>query len=386
MVDGRLNTRLAVARSRALPRARARRLLLIVAVAGACWLVACGTGNGPAQPEAVNFYNWSDYIADDVLPSFTRETGIEVNYDVYDSNDVLEGKLLAGNSGYDLVVPSNGYFEVQSRAGLFRPFDKAQIPNLGNLDPRVMAVVAAMDPDNAYAVPYAWGTTGIGVNVGMVRARLPGVDLDSWALLFEPDNARALADCGLALLDAPDELHDILLNYLGFDPNSNDLGHLRRALDVVGPIRPYVRYFHSSQYIDDLANGEICVSMGWSGDVYQAIAAADDGVEITYVVPREGTNLWFDLMAVPADAPNPTNAYRLINYLLEPEVAAAISNFTWYAVPNVAAMPLVDPEVRDDPAIYLPRERFEAMFVTRARPRDVTRARNRLWARLKSGT
>ncbi len=353
------------------------------AVVAGCLLGACGTGERQAQPQVVNFYNWSDYIDDDALPAFTRETGIEVNYDVYDSNDVLESKLLAGNSGYDLVVPSNGYFEVQNGAGLFRPLDKEMIPNLDNLDPRTLAVVAAMDPENAYAVPYAWGTTGIGVNVGLVRARLPDVDLDSWALLFDPDHARALADCGLTVLDAPDELHDILLNYLGFDPDSNDLAHLRRALGALRPIRPYVRYFHSSQYIDDLANGEICVAMGWSGDIYQAIDAADDGSEIVYVVPREGTNLWFDLMAVPADAPNPENAYRLINHLLEPEVAAAISNFTWYAVPNVAALPLVDPEIRDDPAIYLPRARFDAMFVTRARPPEVTRARNRLWARLK---
>ena len=362
-----------------------RRAATAVGVAALLSLGGCGAGEPAGDDAVVNFYNWSDYIDDDALPEFTRRTGIAVNYDVYDSNDVLEGKLLAGNTGYDLVVPSNGFFEVQRGAGLFQPIDKDRIPNLANLDPQVMDVVAAMDPGNRYAVPYAWGTTGIGLDAAKVRARLPGVDLDSWAVLFDPDNARALADCGLTLLDAADELHDILLNYLGLDPNSNDADDLERAFAALAPIRPHVRYFHSSQYIDDLANGEVCIAMGWSGDVYQAMDAAAEGVELTYVVPREGTSLWFDLMAIPADAPHAANAHRLIDHLLEPAVAAAISNFTWYAVPNRAALPQVDPEVRDDPSIYLPADRFEAMFVARARPPDLARARNRLWTRLKTG-
>lgn len=371
----------------------------------ACAAVAAavlGTGCGPAGPgedvtapgqdevesdgdAVVNFYNWSDYIDQEALEAFTRATGVAVNYDVYDSNDILEGKLLAGSTGYDIVVPSNGYFEVQRRAGLFQPIDKDRIPNLANLDARVMAVVERMDPGNQYAVPYAWGTTGIAVNVELVRARLPDVDLASWDVLFDPGNASALADCGLTLLDAPDELHDILLNYIGLDTNSDDPEALRQAFAVIEPIRPFVRYFHSSQYIDDLANGEICVALGWSGDVYQAIDAAAQGVQLEYVVPREGTNLWFDLMAVPADAPHAGNAHKLINHLLEPEVAASISNFTWYAVPNAAALPWVEAEVRDDPAIYLPPEHFDAMFVTSARPAELVRERNRLWARIKSG-
>jgi len=352
------------------------------------WIMAaCSVGDAGSDGEdkVVNVYNWSDYIDEAALPAFERETGIAVNYDVYDSNDVLEGKLLAGNTGYDIVVPSGAFFEVQRLAGLFQELDKSLLPNLENLDPRILAKIEAMDPGHRYAVPYLWGTTGLGVNVDKVLERVPDAPLDSWALLFDPAIVSRLADCGVTVLDAADEVSEILLNYIGYDPASHDLDQLREALAVLEPIRQYVRYFHSSQYIDDLANGEVCIALGWSGDIYQARDDAVDGVNIKYVVPKESTVLWFDLMAIPADAPHPHNAHLLINYLLQPKVAAANSNATFYPSPNAAAYPYIDPAITGDPSIYLPEPVFDALFAARATPPRVARIRNRIWTALKTG-
>jgi len=348
---------------------------------------ASGSAASGARPQAatVNFYNWSNYIHPDTLPRFSEATGIRVNYDVYDSNDVLEGKLLAGNTGYDLVVPTGNFFRNQRAAGLFQPLDRSKLPSYGNLDPDLLAKVAALDPGNGFAVPYAWGTSGLGVNLAMVRERLPDAPLDSWDLLFDPENARKLADCGITILDASDELAEIGLRYLGYAPDSSDLQQLREAMDLVAAIRPHVRYFHSSQYIDDFANGEVCLVLGWSGDLYQAMADAREGLELRYVIPKEGTLLWFDLLAIPADAPHPELAYSLLDYLLGPQVAAGLTNETFFPSGNLAALEFVDPAIRDDPALFPTPEVMARLFVHPVHEPDYVRQRNRLWTAVKTG-
>jgi putrescine transport system substrate-binding protein len=350
-------------------------------------IVGCGESadQAGARDRVVNFYNWSDYIDEQTLPAFTAETGIRVRYDVYDSNDVLEGKLLAGNTGYDIVVPTGNFFEVQRKAGLFRPLDKDKLANYGNLDPDILAKIAPLDPGNEYAIPYAWGTNGLGINLAKVRERIPDAPLDSWDLLFDPEHASRLADCGISLLDAADEVNEIALNYLGYDHDSSDLDELREAMEMVGRIRPYVRYFHSSQYIDDFANGEVCLVLGWSGDLYQAMNDALPGLELDYVIPKEGTIVWFDLLAIPADAPNPDNAHALIDYLLRPEVAARITNHTYFANGNRASFALQDEAISGDPAIYPPPEVMARLFPNPVKAADYVRARNRLWTQIKTG-
>jgi putrescine transport system substrate-binding protein len=338
-----------------------------------------------AAPKTLNFYNWSSYIHPDTLPTFEKETGIKVNYDVYDSNDVLEGKLLAGNTGYDLVVPTGNFFRNQRSAGLFRSLDRAALANWGNLDPDILGKVAAIDPHHTYAVPYAWGTSGLGINVAKIRERLPDAPLDSWDLLFDPEIVKHFQDCGVTIVDASDELAEIGLNYLGHRPDSSDPEELKEAMDLVAKIRPYVRYFHSSQYIDDFANGEVCLVLGWSGDLYQAMADARAGLELRYILPKEGSVLWFDLLAIPADAPHPAEAHRLIDYLLRPEVAAGLTNKTFYPSGNRAALPHVDPAIRDDPAIFPSPEVMARLFVHTVHDPEYVRQRNRLWTAVKSG-
>lgn len=345
-----------------------------------------GNGGGEGAGEAVvNFYNWSDYIHPQTVPAFEAETGIDVRYDVYDSNDVLEGKLLAGNTGYDIVVPTGNFFEVQRRAGLFQPLDKSKLTNYGNLDPDILAKLEPLDPGNDHAVPYAWGTNGLGINVDEVTRRIPDAPLDSWDLLFDPENARRLADCGITLLDAADEVTEIGLNYLGYPHDSSNRAHLEEVMAMVGEIRPYIRYFHSSQYIDDFANGEVCLVLGWSGDLYQAMNDAREGLNLDYVIPQEGTIVWFDLLAIPADAPHPHNAHVLIDYLLRGDVAAQNTNHTYFANANKAAYERLDESIRNDPDIYPPPEVMARLFPNPVKEPDYVRVRNRLWTQIKTG-
>ena len=308
-----------------------------------------------------------------------------MRYDVYDSNDVLEGKLLAGNTGYDIVVPTGNFFEVQRKAGLFQALDKSKLSNYGNLDEDILAKLDPLDPGNLYAVPYSVGTNGLGINLDKVRERIPDAPLDSWDLLFDPQYAGKLADCGITLLDAADEVNEIALNYLGYPPGSSDLKQLEEAMAMVAKIRPYVRYFHSSQYIDDFANGEICLVLGWSGDLYQAMNDAVAGLNLDYVIPKEGTIIWFDLLAIPADAPHPDNAHKLIDYLLRPEVAARITNHTYFANGNRASFELLNEDIRNDPSIYPPPEVMQRLFPNPVKEQPYVRARNRLWTQLKTG-
>jgi putrescine transport system substrate-binding protein len=362
-----------------------RPILLLAAT----WPLAFASASALAQEEkALNIYNWSDYIAEDTIANFEAETGIDVTYDVFDSNEVLEAKLLTGSSGYDLVVPTANFLERQIQAGVFMPLDKSKIPNLGNLDESLMEEVAAHDPDNAHAIIYMWGTTGFGYNVAMIEERMPDAPVDSFAMLFDPEVVANFADCGVSLLDAPQDVVPPVLNYLGLDPNSEDPDDLAKAEALLLEIRPYIRYFHSSQYINDLANGEICLAMGWSGDILQArdrAAEADRGVEVAYTIPKEGTILWFDMLAIPADAPHPENAHAFLNYLLEPEVTAAITNYVYYANANGAATEFVEDEVRNDPGIYPSDEVKENLFSVLAKSPRYDRLLTRSWTKIKTG-
>lgn len=350
---------------------------------------AAPTATAPAAEEKVlNVYNWSDYIAEDTNANFEAKTGIKVNYDVFDSNEVLETKLLAGRTGYDVVVPSASFLERQIKAGVFMKLDKSKLPNLVNMDPEIMERVAKHDPGNEHAVPYLWGTTGIGYNPEKVKAALGTDTIDSWAAIFEPENAKKLQSCGLTLLDAPGEVIDSALIYLGRDPNSEAAEDLKAAEELLMKIRPYVRYLHSSQYINDLANGEICVALGWSGDVLQAKARgaeAANPVQVAYTIPKEGAIMWFDMLAIPADAPHPNNAHEYINYLMDPAVIAGISNYVAYANGNSASFELVDEAVRTDPSVYPTPEVKAKLYPHLAESQEYSREANRAWTRFRTG-
>ena len=348
------------------------------------------TAAARAEPPELHVYNWSDYIAPDTIANFIKETGIAVTYDVYDGNEVLEAKLLAGRSGYDIVVPSASPFMAREiTAGAFRPLDKEKLPNLKNLDPAMLALAAEADPGNKYGVPYLWSVTGIGYNATLVDKALgTGGPRDTLALLFDPANAKKLADCGISLLDTPQEVFPAALAYLGLDPKSRGPGDLDKAVAALEKVRPYIRKFHSSQYINDLANGDICIALGYSGDVIQArnrALEAKNGVKIEFRVPKEGAQFSIDMMGIPKDAPHPDNALRYIDYTLRPAVIAAISDAVSYPTPNLVATALVKPEIRDDPGIYPPDAVKKLFYVDLPAPRDYERTRTRAWNRVKAG-
>ena len=361
-----------------------RRIILAVAV-----LLAAGAAR--AEEPILNVYNWSDYIGKDTVAKFEKETGIKVRYDVYDSNEVLEAKLLAGHSGYDVVVPSSSpYLERMAKAKVFLRLDKAKLTNYGNLDAKILASAAVADPGNVFGVPYMWGTTGIGYNVKKVKAALGAhAPVDSLKLIFDPEVAKKLKGCGISLLDTPDEVFAAALAYEGRPPLSRDEKDLTLAGETVKKIRPDIKKFHSSQYINDLANGDLCVAFGYSGDVFQAQSRAQDaknGVEIEYSIPKEGAMLWIDQMAIPADAAHPDNAHKWINFVLRPEIAAEISNAVAYANPNAKATKLVDKEIRDNPNIYPPESVKKRLFFDTPVTRQYERARTRLWTQVKTGS
>jgi putrescine transport system substrate-binding protein len=342
----------------------------------------------PAEEKVVNVYNWSDYIDPAMLEEFTKETGIKVNYDVFDNNEVLQTKLLAGNTGYDVVVPSASFLELQIKAGVFQKLDRSKLPNWQYLDKNILERVARHDPGNQYAVNHMWGTDAIGYNVKKIKAIDASAPVTSWKLVFDPAEAKKFKGCGISILDAPDEVVGVVLAYLGRNPNSENLDYHKAAEDVLMKIRPYVRTINSSEYINGLATGELCVVMGWSGDILQAkdrAAEAENGPEIAMTVPTDGTVIWFDMYAIPADAPHPNNAHAFINFMMKPEVAAANSNFVHYANGNAASVPLLDPDVRDDPGVYPPPETMAKLFPNLAHTQEFTRELNRTWTRFMTG-
>ena len=357
--------------------------LLVSAIAGFLALPAL------AQDNVLHVYNWSDYIAEDTVKKFEEATGIKVVYDVYDSNEVLEAKLLAGNSGYDVVVPTSSFLQRQVAADIYMPLDTSKLPNLANMDPALMEKAQAYDPGNEHAVIYMWGTVGIGYNKAKVEERL-GADapVNSWSLVFDPQYAEKLADCGITMLDSSTDMLQTALAYLGLDPGSTDDADMEKAADLLMQVRPYVRYFNSSQYISDLANGEVCVSVGFSGDIYIAAARAEEvgnGIEIAYSLPTEGAQLWFDMLAIPSDAPIPDAAHAWINFIMDPQVTADITNYVSYANANLASMPLVDETVKGDPAIFPPPDVMAKLFPTVTYEPRVDRVITRLWTKVRTG-
>ncbi len=351
-------------------------------------LAASMAGAVVAEDRVVRIYNWSDYIAPDTLENFTAETGIQVVYDVYDSNDVLEAKLLSGQTGYDLVVPTTDYMARQIKAGAYQKLDKSKITRWDNLDQDLMARIENYDPGNEYGVPWQWGTTGIGYNVDKVQEILgDDAPVGSWSLVLDPKYASKLAECGITILDSANEIMPVVLKYLGLNPNSLDTADYAKVEDKLMEIRPYVKYFHSSRYISDLANGEVCVSIGWSGDVFQAMARAEEaenGITVDYFIPREGAPMWSDMMVIPKDARNVAEAHEFINYVLQPEVAAGITNYVWYGSPVAAAKPYIDPEILENRGIY-PEEGTE-LFTFAVLPNNILRVMTRSWTKIKSGT
>ena len=350
--------------------------------------LACGFGAAQGAERVVNFFNWSDYVAPSVLAEFTAATGIRVQYDTFDSNDVLETKLLAGKSGYDLVVPTAYFLQRQIKAGVFQKLDKTNLPNLANAWDEISRRLAVYDPGNRYAVNYMWGTVGIGYNVGKAKAALGGQPIDSWDVLFKPELIAKFKDCGVYMLDSADDVLPAALHYLKLDPNSTSQADLETAADLVAKVRPSVRKFHSSEYLNALATGDICLVLGFSGDVKQAqkrAAEAKNGVEIGYAVPRDGAQLWFDNLAIPKDAAHADEAHALIDYLLKPEVAAKNSNFIAYANGNAASRAFIDPAILNDRAIYPAAEMMARLYTISAHDQKTQRLMNRLWTRVKTG-
>jgi putrescine transport system substrate-binding protein len=374
--------------------------MAVLALGCALLMSACGdrkppsgkaTGTTPGSADSgkvLNLYIWSDYLAANTLSNFEKQTGIKVHAAYFDSNETLETKLLAGNSGYDIVVPTASYFERQIKAGVYLPLDKSKLPNLRYMDGLLMSKVALHDPGNAHGVIYMWGTNGIGYNEKLVKALLPKAPLDSWRMVFDPVVASKVAKCGISVLDSPAEMMRAVYSYLGKDPNSQSPDDLVQAEAVLTKIRPYIRNINSSEYIEALANGDICVAVGYNGDVLQArdrAREAGKGIEIKYTVPKEGSILWFDMLAIPKDAPNPDSAYAFINYVITPRVIADISNFKRYANADAQAQSLLDPSVRDDPGIYPPAEQRQKLAVQLADSSDQTRAITRAWQKFKTG-
>ncbi|WP_394560164.1 polyamine ABC transporter substrate-binding protein [Aquipseudomonas alcaligenes] len=355
--------------------------------AALCGLTLAGTAQ--AADRELKVYNWFDYITPETLTKFKQDSGIKLTYDIFDTNEALEAKLLTGNSGYDLVVPSNVFLAKQVEAGVFQKLDRSKLPNWQHLDPQLMKLIEANDPGNQYAVPYMYGTVLIGFNPDKVKAAL-GADapVDSWDLIFKEENIAKLQQCGVALLDSPSEILPLALHYLGLSPNSKEPADYAKAEQLLSKIRPHVRYFHSSKYMSDIANGEICVAVGYSGSFSQAAnnaKQAKNGVTVDMRLPKEGAPIWFDMMAIPKDAKNIDEAHAFINYLLQPQVIAPISDFVGYPNPNKDATALVAESIRNNPNLYPTAEAMQKLYTLEPLPRAAERARTRAWSKIKTG-
>jgi putrescine transport system substrate-binding protein len=358
-----------------------QRLLVLAA------MLASGAAQA-ADEKVLNVFTWPDYIAPDTIANFEREFGIKVNYDVYDSTEMAEARLLAGRTGYDVVAHAERYSARLIPIGVYQPLDKSKLPNLRNLDPWVLGMLDRADPGNRYGVPYLWGTTGFAYNVKMIRERMPDAPVGSGDMIFKPEVAKRFADCGITFLDEPTDVVPMAMLYLGHDPNSLDPGHLAEVEKLMKGVRPYVRYFSSAKMLIDLPNEEVCIAMSWSGDYAQAMMRAKQAgrpVELAYTTQREGALAWFDLWFIPADAPHPENAHLFLNYLLRPEVAAPIVVETRYATPNLKAIPLLPAEVRDDPAVFPPEAMRDELHMGVIHDPIDERRRSRLWSRVKTG-
>ena len=350
-------------------------------------LAAAAAASG-AEQKVLNVFTWPDYIAPDTIKNFERDTGIKVNYDTYDSTEMAEARLLAGHTGYDVVVHAERYSARLIPIGVYQPLDKSKLPNLKYLDPWVMQKVAMDDPGNRFGVPYLWGTTGFAYNRRMILERMPDAPVTSGDMIFKPEVVKKFADCGVTFIDEPTDVIPMALLYLGRDPNSLDTKDLADVENLLKGVRPYIRYFSSAKMLIDMPNEEVCLAMSWSGDYAQAMMRAQQvgkPVPLAYSTLKEGSLAWFDLWFIPADAPHPDNAHRFLNYLLRPDVAAPIVVETRYATPNLAAIPLVPKEIRDDPAVFPPESVRKALYMGIIRDPIEERRRSRLWSRVKTG-
>jgi putrescine transport system substrate-binding protein len=380
-----------------------RSLSALVSASCLFLLIACGKKEeappaeaaAPAGPafdtdaeKVVNVYNWSDYIDPAVLEEFTKETGIKVNYEVMDSNEMLETKLVAGRTGYDVVVPSASFLARQIKAGIYQKLDKSKLDGLKNLDPEISKKLETFDPGNEHAVNYMWGTSGIAYNEEAIKAAMPDAPVDSFAMFWDPKVISKFAKCGVSVLDAPSEVVGTVLIYLGKDANSEDPEDLKAAEKVLMSVRPYIRTINSAPYIEQLANGEVCLVLGWSGDVLQAKSRAEEAQKpfhIKYNIPKEGAVMFFDNMAIPGDASHVKNAHIFINYMLRPEVAAKNSNFISYANSNAASWPLINPDVKNDPGIFPPADVMTKLVPDLPESAEFTRTLTRTWTRFRTG-
>lgn len=341
------------------------------------------------EEKVLNVYNWNEYIEPSIIPKFEKETGIKVTYDLFDSNEVLDAKLFAGKTGYDIVVPGSDFLVRQIKAGVFQPLDKSKLPNIKNLDQDQLKLLSKLDNGNTYSLPYMAGTTGIAYNIDMIEKRFgKGFRVDSWDILFKPENIAKLNDCGVAFLNAPTEVIPTVMNYLGKDPNSSKIKDYKEAEELLLSIRPYITYFHSSQNINDIANGDICITLGWSGDLMQArdrAKEANNGVRIEYVVPKEGALIFYDMMTITKDAEHVENALKFMNFLMREDISALNSSYTSYSCANKAAHPYISEEVRNNPNIFIPDEMMKKMFIKEVLPQRLLRDLNKLWDRVKVG-
>lgn len=341
----------------------------------------------PAVAKEVRVYNWSDYIDEEVLKDFEKETGIKVVYDVFDSNEILEAKLVTSGTGYDVVVPTATFLSRQIKAGVFRKLDKSRLPNLKNMWPEISERAAKYDPGNEYSVNYMWGTTGIGYNPEKIKAALPDAPVDSWKLVYDPEVVKHFKECGVVLLDSPEDLLPSVMTYLGLAPDMNNAESVEKAGEHLARLKPYIQKYHSSEYINALANGDICLAVGYSGDVLQAADEAADGVGVDYVIPQEGAQLWFDQMAIPADAPHPDEAHAFIDFMMRPDVIAKASNVVSYANGNLASKEFLDESLLQDPRVYPDEEAMKRLYtVATVEDPRIQRSITRAWTKAKSGS
>ena len=362
----------------------------LAAAAAACLLAWAGPAMAQEEEKVLNVYNWSDYIAEDTIANFEKETGIKVRYDNFDNNEILHAKLVAGKTGYDVVVPSSYWARIQADGGLLRKLDRNQLPNWKNLDPGILATMAKLDPGNQYMVNWLWGYTTVGINVDKVKAALGSTPMPEnvWDLVFKPEYISKLKSCGVSFLDSATEIIPAALHYLGKNPYSNNPADYTGVAPLLKSVRPYVTLFSSSGYINDLASGSICVALGWSGDINIARQRAIDGKtgqKIEALIPKTGGLLFFDTMVIPVDAPHPGNAHKFINYIMRPEVHASLTNKVFYANPNKESKKFVKPEVAANPTVFLPEADLKKMSEPQALNNDTRRTMTRLYTSFKTG-
>jgi putrescine transport system substrate-binding protein len=366
------------------------RSLALVA-GSAVVLAALAPAGGAAAATAekkVNIYFWYDYVPPKLIQEFETETGIKVVYDTFDSTEMLTTKVLTGKSGYDVVMPTASVTGRYIDAGALSKLDKSKLPNSQDLNPDIMAFLAVQDPGNSYALPYAYGTTGLMYNPAKIAERMKDAPVDSLDLIFKPENAAKFADCGIAMADSPEGIMSVALNYLGFDPFTTNEDEIKKAADLLLSIRPYVRHFTTGAIINELADGDLCLALGWSGDAFIAASRAEEaknGVEVRYSIPKQGTEIFFDVMTIPSDAPDAENALAFVNFLLKPSVIAEVTNTYWYPNANLKATPLVDEAIRTDPNIYPSKELMARLFAARPRDQKSLRVVTRLWTKFTSG-